>query len=82
MAHASWATQVHRSLLLDVILPLHEPNQMAMWSTQQPIIESYHQALVGCLIPLLERQADLVQQVFKAIVAAWPQGFESNTPKV
>lgn len=74
--------QVHRSLLTDVLLPLHEPNQMATWSIQQPLIENYHEALVGCLIPFLELQPDLVEVVFKAIATAWPRGFNSNTPKV
>lgn len=75
-------SQVHRSLLTDVLLPLHEPNQMAVWSRQQPLIENYHEALVGCLIPFLELQPDLAEVVFKAIAAAWPRGFDSNTPKV
>lgn len=74
--------QVHRSLLTDVLLPLHEPNQMAVWSIQQPLIESYHEALVGCLVPFLELQSDLAEVVFKAIAAAWPRGFNSNTAKV
>lgn len=74
--------QVHRSLLTDVLLPLHEPNQMAVWSLQQPLIESYHEALVGCLVPFLELQPDLAEAVFEAIAKAWPKGFNSNTPKV
>lgn len=76
------APQVHRSLLTGVILPLHEPNQMAVWGTQQPLIEIYHETLVGCLVPFLEKQPDLVQVVLEAIAAAWPEGFSSNTPKV
>lgn len=55
---------------------------MAVWSLQQPLIESYHEALVGCLIPFLELQPDLAEVIFKAIAAAWPRGFNSNTPKV
>lgn len=55
---------------------------MAVWSLQQPLIESYHEALVGCLIPFLELQPDLADVIFKAIAAAWPRGFNSNTPKV
>lgn len=55
---------------------------MAVWSIQQPLIESYHEALVGCLVPFLELQPDLAEVVFKAIAAAWPRGFNSNTPKV
>ncbi|CAM9294617.1 unnamed protein product, partial [Sphacelaria rigidula] len=74
-------TKVHRSLLVDILLPLHEPNQMLVWGTQEPLIGSYHEALVACLVPFLEREADLVQTVLEAIVAAWPQGFDSNTPK-
>lgn len=75
-------SQVHRSLLTETLLPLHQPNQMAVWSIQQPLIESYHEALVGCLIPFLERQTELVQVVLEAVVASWPEGFNSNTPKV
>ncbi|CAM9591525.1 unnamed protein product [Scytosiphon promiscuus] len=74
-------TKVHRSLLTDVLLPLHEPNQMAVWSLQQPLIETYHEALVGCLVAFLQLQPDLAEVVFKAIAQAWPQGFNSNTPK-
>ncbi|CAM9298383.1 unnamed protein product, partial [Hapterophycus canaliculatus] len=74
-------TKVHRSLLTDVLLPLHEPNQMAVWSLQQPLIETYHEALVGCLVPFLELQPDLAEAVFTAIAEAWPKGFNSNTPK-
>lgn len=74
--------QVHRSLLTGIILPLHEPNEMAVWSLQQPLIENYHEALVGCLIPFLERQPGMLRVIFESIVAAWPQGFQSNTPKV
>lgn len=55
---------------------------MAVWSLQQPLIESYHEALVGCLVPFLGLQPDLAEDVFKAIAAAWPRGFNSNTPKV
>lgn len=55
---------------------------MAVWSIQQPLIESYHEALVGCLVPFLELQPDLAEVIFKAIAEAWPRGFNSNTPKV
>ncbi|CAN0434645.1 unnamed protein product, partial [Laminaria digitata] len=75
-------TQVHRSLLTAVLLPLHEPNEMAVWSVQQPLLDLYHEALVGCIVPFLELQPDLVLPVFEAIVAAWPRGFNGNTPKV
>lgn len=74
--------QVHRSLLTGVLLPLHQPNQMAVWSLQQPLLERYHEALVGCLVPFLEREPDLVLLIFQAIAEAWPSGFNSNTPKV
>ncbi|CAM9107864.1 unnamed protein product [Ectocarpus fasciculatus] len=74
-------SKVHRSLLTEVLLPLHEPNQMAVWSIQQPLIESYHEDLVGCLVSFLELQPDMVEVAFTAIATAWPQGFNSNTPK-
>lgn len=63
-------------------MPLHEPNQMAVWSRQQPLIESYHEALVGCLVPFIEKQPDLAKVVLESVVAAWPEGFQSNTAKV
>lgn len=55
---------------------------MAVWSLQQPLIETYHEALVGCLVPFLELQPHLAEVVFQAIAQAWPKGFNSNTPKV
>lgn len=55
---------------------------MAVWSIQQPLIESYHEPLVGCLAAFLEHQPDLIEVIFEAIVAAWPEGFNSNTAKV
>ncbi|CAB1107395.1 unnamed protein product [Ectocarpus sp. CCAP 1310/34] len=78
---AGFLFQVHRSLLTEVLLPLHEPNQMAVWSIQQPLIESYHEDLVGCLVSFLELQPEMVEIVFESIATAWPQGFNSNTPK-
>lgn len=74
--------QVHRSLLTKTLLPLHEPNQMAVWDRQQPVLECYHEALVGCLVPLVERQPDLLLVIFESLVLAWPEGFSSNTAKV
>lgn len=73
---------MHQSLLTAVLLPLHEPNEMAVWSVQQPLLDIYHEELVGCMVPLLERQPELVLTVYEAVVATWPRGFNSNTPKV
>lgn len=75
-------SQVHKSLLTGVLLPLHTPNQMAVWSSQQPLIETYHEALVGCLIPFIEQEPELTHIILEAVVAAWPEGFNSNTAKV
>ncbi|CAM9303063.1 unnamed protein product [Choristocarpus tenellus] len=73
--------QAHLRLLTDILLPLHMPNDMAVWRDQLPLIGTYHEELVKCIVPFIERQPALAEVTIKAVVKGWPDGFESNTPK-
>ncbi len=42
-------------LLSDVLMPLHAPNEMVEWRDQIPVLQSYHEGLVRCLLRLVER---------------------------
>ena len=46
--------QLHLHLLMNVLLPLHSPNQMIEWRDQIPVLQLYHQSLVRCLVRLIE----------------------------
>lgn len=62
------------AILVDLLLPLHEPNEMVEWRDQVPVIQSYHEALVRCTIKLIEkdsegrRKGDSISQDFHATV--------------
>lgn len=48
-------TDVHRSLLLSSLLPLHKSNEMYEWRDQIPLLQTYHEPLVFCIrqVPVL-----------------------------
>jgi len=76
-------TPVHTALLHHVLLPLHRVNEMYEWRDQIPLIQRYHEPLVFCLVQYLERdRRAFAVPVMEAVLRAWPEGFESNTPKV
>jgi len=44
-----------QSLVYDVLIPLHVPNDMVEWRDQQPVLQTYHNSLVLCIIELVEK---------------------------
>lgn len=76
-------TPVHTSLLHHVLLPLHRVNEMYEWRDQIPLIQRYHEPLVFCLQQFLERdRRAFAVPVMESVLRAWPEGFQSNSPKV
>ena len=47
--------RAHRGLLLRVLMPLHQPNEMVEWRDQVPVLQLYHPQLVCCLKALIEK---------------------------
>lgn len=74
-------TQEHKSLLLEVLLPLHRPNEWLQWDRQTPLISMYHKELVHCIKLYLEKQPSLSVRCLEAICTHFPQDREANTPK-
>jgi Protein phosphatase 2A regulatory B subunit (B56 family) len=74
-------TAVHKGLLLRVLLPLHAPNEMHEWRDQIPVLQLYHEPLVYAIVQFLEHDPSLTVTVLDGVLAAWPEGFQSNTPK-
>ncbi|CAM9104545.1 unnamed protein product [Discosporangium mesarthrocarpum] len=74
-------SEVHIDLLKSILLPLHRPNEMAVWRDQIPLLGTYHEELVKCMVPFFERQPSLAEVAISAVVDAWPGDFQSNTPK-
>ena len=42
--------EAQRRLLVELLLPLHKPNEWLLWDRQQPLISMYHKELVHCLL--------------------------------
>jgi serine/threonine protein kinase len=74
-------TAVHKGLLLRVLLSLHAPNEMHEWRDQIPVLQLYHEPLVYAIVQFLEHDPSLTVTVLDGVLAAWPEGFQSNTPK-
>ena len=55
---SSEAAHTRRALLTQVVLPLHEPNEMVEWRTQVPVIQAYHPALVQLIILLMGKDRE------------------------
>jgi hypothetical protein len=53
-AAAAATAHQHRYLLVNVLLPLHSPNQMLEWRDQIPVLQPYHESLVRCLVRLVQ----------------------------
>lgn len=85
------------SLLHDILLPLHAPNEMVLWRDQIPVIQTYHEPLVKCVLKLVEKDGQLraadgptgtlaskpsvLVQAVLGILKMWPERFDTNTPK-
>lgn len=82
-----------RELLLDVFIPLHLPNEMIEWRDQIPVLQTYHEDLVKCVIALTQKSDDgyylatdrasdsLLTEALLQILRHWPESFNTNTPK-
>ena len=47
--------EADRGLLEQVLMPLHQPNQMVEWRDQIPVLQIYHPQLVDCVKALIEK---------------------------
>ncbi len=84
-------------LLVDVLMPLHAPNEMIEWRDQIPVLQCYHEQLVRCVVKLVERDSScadtqksnsatsapnsVLVQSIKLLLKLWPDAYQSNTPK-
>lgn len=57
-------THGFKHLLASIILPLHTPNEMVQWRDQIPVLQTYHESLVRCLLRLVDRD----EQALKALI--------------
>ena len=88
-AHFSFGRLLH-----DLLLPLHKPNAMVLWRDQMPVLQVYHEPLVRCVLALVDKDEavrgrdpaagakfSILVQAVLGILTAWPDKFETNTPK-
>lgn len=80
--------KVRKDLLQDILMFLHTPNEMVLWRDQIPILQSYHEPLVQCVVALANTIMVIPSQTRVFLVDAirqllhlWPEGFNTNTPK-
>ena len=77
-----------------ILAPLHIQNGMTAWRDQEPILKTYHNALVCCEIALIEKDLasssssllspssiPVVCALILEILKIWPDKFDTNTPK-
>jgi hypothetical protein len=86
---------IRKEILMEILIPLHLPNEMIVWRDQIPVISLFHEDLCRCTIRLIEKcqrpesnssssipfQGSLLTDVIKAILSNWPDAFNTNTPK-
>jgi len=83
------AAQVMTCLLVDVLLPLHLPNEMLDWRDQKPAISSYHSVLVQCMLSAINASSraygscssSLAVTAINGLLSQWPAGFHANSKK-
>lgn len=85
--------QQRRELLLDVLVPLHLPNEMIEWRDQIPVLQMYHEDLVKCVVALAQKSDEgyytttgrptdsLLTEALMQVLRHWPESFNTNTPK-
>ncbi len=87
--------KVRYALLMEGLFPLHTPNEMVVWRDQIPIIQSYHEDLVKCIVGLCSRtevvchdvdgserfQDSMLVCVLSKLLETWPDAHDTNTPK-
>jgi hypothetical protein len=83
------------SVLHDILLPLHAPNEMVLWRDQIPVLQTYHEPLVKCVLKLVEKdklwraaqgksllpKSSVLVHAVLGILKVWPERFDTNTPK-
>lgn len=81
------------STLNDIMLPLHRPNEMVLWRDQIPVLQTYHEQLVRCVLKLVEKdralqlvrgsavESSVLVLAVQGILFSWPDRFDTNTPK-
>lgn len=45
----------YKALLLNVLMPLHQPNEMVEWRDQIPVLQLYHRQLIRCVQAVIEK---------------------------
>jgi Protein phosphatase 2A regulatory B subunit (B56 family) len=44
-----------KALLMNVLMPLHQPNEMVEWRDQIPVLQLYHRQLLRCVQAVIEK---------------------------
>jgi Protein phosphatase 2A regulatory B subunit (B56 family) len=44
-----------KALLMNVLMPLHQPNEMVEWRDQIPVLQLYHRQLIRCVHAVIEK---------------------------
>lgn len=60
-------THGYKHLLVSIILPLHTPNEMVLWRDQIPVLQTYHESLVRCLLRLVDRDEQALKVLIQRI---------------
>ena len=75
---------VHLGLLQNVLMPLHQPNEMVEWRDQIPAIQLYHEPLVQCIKALITRSrscSEVSSQNTGQLNDATPTFSNNNAPR-
>ena len=71
--------QAYQQLLIQHLVPLHQPNAMVLWRDQTSVLELYHEPLTQCIGVLLQKEPSWMAIVVPALVEVFPK--VGNTPK-
>ena len=69
----------YRQLLLQHLVPLHQPDGMVLWRDQTAVLELYHEPLTQCIAVLLQKEPNLSGDLWPALIPLFPK--MGNTPK-
>jgi hypothetical protein len=69
----------HRSLLLNVLVPLHRP--AARMDETTPVLSLYHESLVHCMLCLLRARPVWLLVALPPLLGAWPEPREGLSSK-
>ena len=69
----------HRSLLLNVLVPLHRP--AARMDETTPVLSLYHESLVHCMLCLLRARPEWLLAALPPLLGAWPEPREGLSSK-